>query len=74
METAVSEQDLLLISQRLREIAKFVQGGGGIPEFRDAAVGALTAASNSCDARFLKELLFGLVAACAALTDLAPIV
>jgi hypothetical protein len=72
MDATVSDRELLLISQRLREIAKFVRGGGGIPEFRQAAVDALTAASNSCDGRYLKELLSGLVDACEALAELAP--
>jgi len=58
----------------LREIAKFVGEGGGIPEYRHAAVDALTAASNSCDARYVKELLSGLVDACEALAALAPTV
>jgi hypothetical protein len=73
METAVSQQDLLLISRRLRELATFVKGSGGIPEFRDAAVDALTAASNSCDARYLKELISGLVDACEALANLTRV-
>jgi hypothetical protein len=72
MGATVSEQDLLLISHRLRDLAIYTKGSGGITECRDAAVDALTAASNSCDARYLKELLFGLVAACSALADLAP--
>jgi len=72
MVAAVSEQDLLLVSQRLREIARFVEGCGGIPELRQVAVDALTNASNSCDARYLKELLSGLVDACEALAELAP--
>ena len=72
MDSTVSEQDLLLISQRLRDIAKSVKGGGGVPEFRETAVDALTASSNSCDARYLKELLSGLVDACEALAALAP--
>jgi hypothetical protein len=69
MGAAVSEQDLLLVSQRLRKLAGFIHGDGGIPELRQAAEDALTAASNSCDARYLRELLFGLVEACEALAN-----
>jgi hypothetical protein len=72
MGATVSEQDLLLISQRLRDMAGCVRGCGAFPENRDAAVEAVTASSNSCDTRYLKELLLGLVDACEALTALAP--
>ena len=72
MDSNVSEEDLRQISERLRDIARYVRGNGGEPELRGAAVDALIAASNSCDRRYLKELLSGLVTACEAIADLAP--
>jgi hypothetical protein len=67
---SVSEQDLVTISVRLMEIAEYVRGGGGDEGTRLAAVNALRACSNSCDARYLGQLVSGLVTACEALAGL----
>ena len=74
MYANVSEEDLQQISERLRSMARYVRGNGGEPELRAAAVDALICASNSCDVRYLRELISGLVDACGTLADLAPTV